>query len=248
MRRFLTALVALFVPRPLKPCLLNALGHRVACGARIGWGLLLVDRLHLEKGARIGSFNWISCRRLLMRKGAYFGRFNVLRGPFSVALAEDAAIGMRNSVRRFRGCVSPPSSRLRLGRLSKFTVGHTVDLICSVTLGDFTTVAGSGCQIWTHGYLHEPAGPGRVRIEGPVRLGNNVYVGSGSILTGGVSIADAVTVGSLSSVSKSLDRPGLYVSQPLRFIERDHAATLAGLEARPPDADQERVFRKRGAP
>ena len=64
----------------------------------------------------------------------------------------------------------------------------------------------------------------------------------------GVRIADAVTVESLSSVSKSLERSGLYVSQPLRHIETDLHASAARLEPLPPGPSCGSVYRKRGAP
>ena len=87
-----------------------------------------------------------------------------------------------------------------------------------------------------------------MRIDGSIHIGNNVYIGSGCMVSMGVRIADAVTVGSLSSVSKSLEQSGLYVSQPLRHIETDFHASVARLEPLPPGLSCEPVYRKRGAP
>jgi acetyltransferase-like isoleucine patch superfamily enzyme len=248
LRRLLTAVVALAVPRPFKSLLLNALGHRVHRGARIGTSLLLVDRLWLADGTRIGSWNYLRCDRVLLRRGAYLGRLNFVRGPLSLHLRRDASLGNLNRVTRAPRPISYGPARLKLGVLSKLTSGHAVDCMQSVLLGDYTTVAGKGSQLWTHGYLHEPAGPGRARIDGSIRIGNNVYVGSGCIITMGVRIGDAVTVGSLSSVSKSIDAPGLYVSQPLRFLDRGFEEATRSLEEVPRSRVGERVFLKRWKP
>jgi hypothetical protein len=48
-----------------------------------------------------------------------------------------------------------------------------------VVIGDYSTLAGIGIQVWTHGYVHDTSGPGRYRIDGAVRIGT----------TGGDSVA-----------------------------------------------------------
>jgi acetyltransferase-like isoleucine patch superfamily enzyme len=245
LRTLITALVIFFIPRPFKSLILVMLGHSVARGARIGWSLVFVDRLYLEATAKIGSFNLIACRRLVMRSGAYIQRFNVVQGPVSVRLAEQASIGNRNLVRRSWNLTGYGSSQLWLGKLAKITASHVVDCTRAVSFGDYSTLAGKGSQCWTHGFVHESTGPGRARIDGAIRIGNNVYIGSGCVLSMGLRIVDGVTVGSLSSVAKSLLQPGLYVSQPLRFIEKDYDAVVGPLEAVSSAPGADRVFKKR---
>ena len=82
-------------------------------------------------------------------------------------------------------------------------------------------LAGAGSQVWTHGYFFAQEGIDRIRIDGEVKIGNNVNISSACVINSGVTIADAITVGSNVCVSKSLFEKGMYVSQELRYIAKD---------------------------
>jgi acetyltransferase-like isoleucine patch superfamily enzyme len=245
--RWCTGLVAFLLPGLLGRVVLRALGHTVGRGVRIGLSLLLVDRLFLEEGARIGHFNAVFARRLLMRKGAYLGRLNVVHGPLSLALGPCAGIGNRNKlVRGPRGSVTYGPAMVRLGQLSKITADHYLDCTCSVLIGNFSILAGSASQLWTHGYVHDELSSGRYRIDGRIIVGNNVYLGSATIVTAGVRIADATVVGAGCTVAKSLSDPGLYVSASLRRLDRPiDPDDRTDLEKVPSAELCERVYRKR---
>ncbi len=221
LRLWASALVILCLPSRLCKPILRLLGHRISAQARLGFSLVLADHLVLQGTARIGHFNLLRLRRLVMRQGAYLGRGNVIHGPISVSLAERAAIGNNNKiVRGTRGLVTSGPACLRLGELAKITAEHRLDCTTSVSIGAFSTIAGTSCELWTHGYVHDQTGPGRYRIDGPVRIGRNVYIGSASVITAGVTIADGVIVGAGTTVARSLLEPGLYVSAGLRKLER----------------------------
>jgi acetyltransferase-like isoleucine patch superfamily enzyme len=89
-----------------------------------------------------------------------------------------------------------------------------------VRIGDFSIIAGVGSQIWTHGYVHEIEGAGRYRVDGEVRIGANVYVGSRCVVTAGVRIGNGTMVGAGATVSGNLDPHAFYVSAPLRKLPR----------------------------
>jgi acetyltransferase-like isoleucine patch superfamily enzyme len=202
----------------LRP-VLRALGHRIGRRVRIGFSVVLVERLYLADGASIGHLNLLSCECLLLREAAYLGRLNALIGPFRVVLRRDAAIGNANKITRGpRPSTAVGSARIRLGRLAKLTANHRVDLTCSVTIGDYSTFAGVGSQIWTHGYVHATTGAGRYRIDGPVIVGNNVYVGSGAIINGGVRIGSGIIVASGLTVASDFDESGFYVPAGIRRL------------------------------
>jgi acetyltransferase-like isoleucine patch superfamily enzyme len=243
-RTVATALAALALPGPLKIFVLRLLRHRLGPNCRIGWNVLLVDRLSLEDGVRIGSFNFIQCRRLVVRTGGYIESFNFVRGPLSILLGPEAGIGRRNQISRAGHARSVGPASLMLGQLSKITSGHKLDCTRSIRLGEYSTVAGLGSQLWTHGYYHFPTGPGRIRVDGKIVLGNNVYVGSACVVSLGVQIADGIMVGSHSSVSKSLTERGLYVSQPLRRVDLDLEATMRRLRPIGPKGLPDRVFER----
>jgi acetyltransferase-like isoleucine patch superfamily enzyme len=104
--------------------------------------------------------------------------------------------------------------------LSKITSDHRIDCTATVHIGSFSTIAGTGSELWTHGYVHALQGAGRYRVDGRIRIGNNVYVGSSCIITTGVSLANGVIVGAGATVARSLTEPGMYVSAALRRLDR----------------------------
>lgn len=220
MRKLLSAILLLFLPVRLCAWLLNLMGHRISAGSKVGFSLIICNgTIVLEKGSRIGHFNSIRIDNLSLGNGAYIEKYNNLKGPFDLVLHTNAALGTRNKAYRAPLGVTYDKAVLSLGQLSKITANHRIDLTCSVRLGDFTTVAGHDTQLWTHGYVHDKSGPGRFRIDGEIVIGNNVYIGSRCIINLGVTIVDKVVVGAGACVSKSLERVGTYVNQPLRFIE-----------------------------
>lgn len=221
LRLLASAIAILCLPSLLCRPILRLLGHRISPQARLGCSLVLADRLVLQGASRIGHFNLLRLRRLVMRQGAYLGRGNVIHGPISVSLAIGAAIGNNNKiVRGPRGLITSGPACLRLGELSKITAEHRLDCTTSISIGAFSTMAGTSCELWTHGYVHDQSGPGRYRIDGPVRIGHNVYIGSASVITAGVTIADGVIIGAGTTVARSLLEPGLYVSAGLRKLDR----------------------------
>lgn len=225
------------------------LGHSIDNRVRIGLSFICANRILLQEGVHIGHFNLVRVNRLVMRRSASIGRSNLVNGPFSVNLRARAAIGNRNKILRGPlGTVVSGSSLFSLGELTKITADHRIDCTASVTVGAFSTVAGTSCELWTHGYVHDHKGPGRYRIDGPIRIGHNVYIGSASIVTAGVTIADGVIIGAGTTVARSLLEPGLYVSAGLRQLNRPDAP-----DQRPdlmPVQDErlcERVYVKRSA-
>jgi acetyltransferase-like isoleucine patch superfamily enzyme len=216
--RWSVALALALLPTRLVRPFANAAGHRIESGVRIGFSLLLSRHLCLRAGARIGHLNLIATERLVMKSGACLGHMNLCKGPFSIRLAELAAIGNRNHVSRARRGIVHGPAHLVLGRLSKITADHHVDLTDFVRFGHYVTLAGSGSQIWTHGYVHNATGPGRYRVDGAVVLSDNVNIGSRSIVTPGVTVAEGITVGAGVTVARSLTEPGFYVMQALRRL------------------------------
>jgi acetyltransferase-like isoleucine patch superfamily enzyme len=154
---------------------------------------------------------------------------NTIKRGMSLMFAENGSIGNRNVILRGWSPSPVEPALLRLGVWAKITSEHYVEMTRSVRLGDYATVAGVRTQFWTHGFVHAEKGLDRALVVGKIIVGDNVYIGSGSVVTCGVRIADAVTLGVATSVVKSLDKPGLYAAQPLRWFDRDSKSRLAAL-------------------
>ena len=135
-RRILTAAVAL-LPGRLAVVALTLIGHKVAWTARIGWSVVLVDCLMMGPDARIGHGNLLMVKRLVIQNRGYLGRANIVAGPLSVSLDEDAGIGNSNKITRAATpSVSVGPARLRLGRMAKLPAHHRIDCTCSISIGD----------------------------------------------------------------------------------------------------------------
>ena len=52
-----------------------------------------------------------------------------------------------------------------------------------------------------------------------VSIGNNVWIASNTIVLPGVSICSNVVIGAQSLVAKSIDKPGVYAGNPLKYIK-----------------------------
>jgi len=241
-----SALLTLLLPTPLARPLLVALGRRIAPGSRIGLSWVYGSSIGMDRGARIGHFNIIAVRRLLLRECAQIGRGNVIKGPVDVVLRPRAAIGNGNRVLRAALGVTSGTAQLWLGSLAKITARHHIDCTRTIRLGANSTLAGAGSQVWTHGYVHDLDGEGRYRIDGGVVIDHNVYLGAACIVTAGVQIAAGVIVGAGTTVARSLREPGTYVSPGLRRLDRPaDPDSRADLQAVDDPRLCERVYVKR---
>lgn len=219
-------IVLIFPPLRLKNRILNILGCRISLEAKIGFSFIYVDHLKIDDFASIGHMNFIRIERLYLFENSYIQHLNTIKGPLIVVLKNYAAIGNQNKIIRAIHPISWGKSIFKLGKLSKITSKHTIDCMRPVIFGDYSILAGYHSQIWTHGFMHAPSGKDRYRVDGSVKIGNNVYIGSASIINPGVYIASSITIGSNSAVSKSLLKQGLYVNQSLRFFEFDYQEGL----------------------
>ena len=185
------------------------LGYDIDYQSRVG----MFSYLHLGscqmRGARIGSFNMIRAKRLIMAPGSFIYRFNRIQDVNVFSLGKESLIRSRNSfIATAPG--STPFKHLenfRTGSRCLITNGHFFDLSDEIRLGDNVTFGGLGSQVWTHGVSVD-----RVRMQAPVELESHIYLGSRSLIVQGVHIGERVVVGAGTVVSKSLEPGTFYVS------------------------------------
>lgn len=222
MKKSITGIVSLLLPSFLAVLILKLLGHKIGKKVKIGFSFLFVDKMELADDSEIGHFNYIKIPFLNLKERARIGKLNILKGPFSCVFDTKSLLNHKNKVTRSPKGISYGEAVLHLGELAIITVGHHIDLTRSISFGDFSILAGIRSQMWTHGFYHAEQGKDRIRIDGEIQIGNNVYIGSGCIFNPGVKVGDAVHVGGGSTVSKALLKPGMYVGQALRYIETDY--------------------------
>ena len=96
----------------------------------------------------------------------------------------------------FAGSIIQPDTII--GKHSIINTSASVDHDC--VIGDFCHIA-SGCH-----------------IPGGVRIGNEVFLGIGSVVIPSVSIVSNTTVGAGATVIRNIDASGVYVGTPARKI------------------------------
>ncbi len=220
MKKIGTAFFALF-PSKLAHLFLKMMGHKISWKSKIGFSFIYTDSLKLEAHSRIGHFNFIKINKVHLSEKATIKALNFFKGPFDVILNEDAVIGKQNRFQRANHPISYGDSALIAGKGTRITSANYFDLTQSVLFGEHSQVAGIGTQFWTHGYFHASNGIERVRIDGEINIGNNVYIGTRCLFNPGVSVANAINIGGNSVVSKDLTESGMYVNQSLRYIDTD---------------------------
>ena len=243
MKKLITAVICLF-PSRISVLFLKLIGHKLSWNSKIGFSIILTNDLILEKDAKIGHFNIIKINKIDLKEKAYIGNFNLIKGPLELIFDKQGAVGNLNVISRAPKGIVYGDAILKLGELAKITGRHTLDLTRSITLGSFSTVAGAGSQLWTHGYIHAEKGRERIRVDGEIKIHNNVYIGSSCIINAGVEINSAITIGSNSTISKDLEESGMYVGQALRFIKKNIEDVRSSLNKVDKDNLVEEVYEK----
>lgn len=220
---FVAFFCLLFPPSKVKNYILRILGWDIHINSYIGFSYLNIkQKIIIREFVHIGHLNYINSPYLRMDNNSYIRNFNKISGPIYLIFSKESALGNNNRIYRADFPVSWGKSILKLGIASKITTKHSIDCTRPIYIGNHSILAGQGSQFWTHGYMHNTIGKDRFRIDGSIKIGNNVYIGSATVINPGVCINNAITIGSHATVSKSLIEPGLYVNQSLRHIPLDY--------------------------
>lgn len=215
----LTLFIGIIPVNFIKISLLNLLGHNIHKTTKIKPCLLILEKIETESNTRIGYFNIIRIEKIKLSQNAKIGHLNSISGRLNIDLNKNSSIGNRNKIIcSMKSIVIDWISNLSLGDGSIITSDHYIDCTRDISLGKHSIIAGSGTQLWTHGYIHEEIGQGRYRIDGAISITNNVYIGSRCIFNLGVSINTPCTIGAGTTISKDINEPGLYVSSPIRKL------------------------------
>ena len=188
------------------------------------WVLGRVCGYQLHAKSRIG-LSWVAPAGLVLEEGASIGHFTVCKGLDLVHLKEHASLGHLNWVTGFPA--SSPSILFRhqadrrsefvMGRHSAVTQRHLIDCTDSVTIGDFSVVAGYRSQIVSHSVDLQYSRQG----AGPVVIGAYCFVGTDSVVLGDSRLPDFSVLGAKSLLHKVHTEPyHLYAGVPARPIKR----------------------------
>jgi len=202
-------LPTLLMPWPLKRLYLRRLfGWHLHRKSRIGFSIILADKVVLEEGAWIGHFNLVMPIGLLnLNRHASLGFYNRVVGS-------QRGGGYPNQPERV--------SALLIEEHSSITRHHIIDCTNTVRIGRFTIFAGFRSQILTH----SPDFASSAQTTRPVEIGSYCFVGTGSIVLQGSRVPDCSIV-SAGSVFGSDNGPTHYIyagnpAQPVKPLPPDY--------------------------
>lgn len=173
-------------------------------------------------GARIGFLSWVFPRQMNMAQGASIGSLNVIIHLERIEMGAHATIGRSNWItghshgsRHFTHRLDRDSA-LILGHHSAITKSHIIDCTDRISIGSFTTIAGYGSQLITHGIN---VAENRQDCS-PLHIGDYCLVGTRVICLGGSRLPDRSVLAAGSTLNRDFEAPEtLYAGCPARAVK-----------------------------
>ncbi len=179
--------------------LLRTLGHDVHDSAIARTNLVWkVRSVTLARGSRIGKWNMIkNMRSVSVGPGGSIGRLNVISAhPVYVKLY-------------------PSGASLTVGANAYITSRHQMDCSGSLSIGDFSALAGHDSRVLSHSV--DVARDAQVAY--PVVVGERSFVGTRCLLLGGATLPShsVLAAGSVLARSRQAGESGLWAGVPAKF-------------------------------
>jgi hypothetical protein len=177
----------------------------------------------LHPTSRIG-IAWVLPKHLVMEEHSRIGHLTVCKGMDLLHLGAHAWIGRLNWITAYPSSAdgffrdeAGRSPQLVLGKHAAITNRHIVDCSSSVTIGEFSTVAGWRSQILTHSIDLEL----NRQTSRPVQIGSYCFVGTDCVVLGGSALPDFSVLGAKSLLNKRyIETHYLYGGTPSRPVKR----------------------------
>jgi acetyltransferase-like isoleucine patch superfamily enzyme len=141
----------------------------------------------IGRNVKIGK-SMLCCKKVTIGDNVYIANRNIIN-------CNELVIGYNTSIHS--GNTIQGSGNFSIGNNSRIINNHHFDLWNNIELGDNTWVAGKNSQFWTHGSIHTKNGAKDLSIK----INNDVYIGSSSLISPGVIIESINLVGLGSVVS-----------------------------------------------
>ena len=183
--------------------------------------LRLIFGYYIHPTSRIG-YLWIMPDRLIMGPESTIGHLTVCKNVDLLELDNCAAIGKGNWITgtrdsRYFQRYTHRCGQLLMGSHSAITHRHHLDCTDSISIGPYTTVAGSHSELWTHGIDVERS----EQSARPITIGAYVLVGTRSILLGGAVVPSKSIIAAGSVVTGSLAESFcVYAGVPARPVRK----------------------------
>jgi acetyltransferase-like isoleucine patch superfamily enzyme len=206
---YIAIIVVIPMPKSIRAFLYGLIpGYSIGKKCRIGISVLNVDILKINDYCMIENFCHVSrIGTCTLAPHSTIRNRTVMMNIDRVHLMNNSIIGVKNSISGPNKDLRPITVSFTLGPDSSLSAGHQLDLCDSITIGSNVVFAGAGSQAYTHYFDLE-----RNRVQAPITIGNNVYIGARSILLPGISICDDVVFHVNSVVDCDVVESGVYSS------------------------------------
>ena len=162
----------------------------------------------IGKNSRIG-------RTIISAKKVSIGE-NVTIGNQSLIYCNNLFIG--NSTKINSGNIIMGQSDFIIGNDSRIMNSHHFDVSNQIVLGNNTWIAGKGSQFWTHGSTHTKT----CKKELSIFIGDNIYIGSNTLIGPGIKIENLNLIGLGSVVTSSIETSKNLISgNPAKIVKKD---------------------------
>jgi acetyltransferase-like isoleucine patch superfamily enzyme len=211
----------------------------------VGFGRFLeYEILTSLLGSTPGGLGYLLRRKLYRRlfrrcgRGAIFGRNLVIRHPRNIDLGDNVTIDddslidgrgagaaglvLEDDVIINRHCLlKAKAGPLRLGRDTNIGGNSVIVSLLGIEIGKSVLVAG-GCYINAGGYplddLSRTMMDRGAYSEGPIRIGDDVWIGTGAIILDGVTIGNHAVIGAGAVVTKDVPEGAIAAGIPAKQI------------------------------
>jgi acetyltransferase-like isoleucine patch superfamily enzyme len=205
---FLRIIVQLFLfifPWSIRKIMLQIFfKFKLGNGSKIGYSIVLANKVILEEGAIILNMTFINrIDYLHLKPFAMIGRRNWITGA-SITNSKSFSSAQN------RKC------ELIIGLHARVVDRHLIDCNGGVYVGNFSTIAGNRSQILTHSIDIKSS----TQTAMPVQIGDYCFIGTGCILLMNSSIPSFSVLGAGSTVTKPFEEKySLYAGNPAKFIK-----------------------------
>lgn len=214
MRKLIALIIAVIPFNKIRIFLWRSLlNYKIDYQSKIKWGNFICCDSVCINCAQIGFFNRIRTRSLYMGEQSELRNMNDIKYINEFVMKKKSQIISRNSLVGFDFLGNNPINKdscFELGNASLLTIGHSIDVTNKVIIGNNVVFGGKDTQVWTHGFDIN-----RNMVTKPVCIGNDIYIGSRSLICQGVNIADETVVGAGTCVASNINDSGFYVSNRL---------------------------------
>ena len=184
--RHLISLLLLIFPWKIRRIFLITLyKYQIDPTAKIGFSIIIPDKLELGARTQIGHLNICKGLKLLkLEENSIINNLNWITGM---------QIGKNHFLHR-----EDRNPCLILGPHAAITNRHIIDCTDTITIGQFTTIAGFGSQLLTHSIdLVES-----IQDCAPISIGSYCFVGTDNVILPGSSIGNYCILSAKSLLNK----------------------------------------------